>query len=143
MNDPNAGFYIEGFEFTNTKVQSNDPDPGAGGDTTSPASDNDSSSGRGCFIATAAYGSYLEPEVMVLRRFRDQWLQTNWLGQKLVEAYYHYSPPIAEDLAKSEGLRFVTRVGLTPLVYALKALEFMNNSVTKALANVRALWEEE
>ena len=39
--------------------------------------------GGGCFIATAAYGSLLEPHVRILCKFRDQYLLTNGPGKKL------------------------------------------------------------
>jgi hypothetical protein len=76
--------------------------------------------GGACFIATAAYGSYLAPDVKILRDFRDKVLLPYKWGQKFVAAYYHYSPPIADRIASSESLRLVTRIGLSPLVYGLK-----------------------
>lgn len=76
--------------------------------------------GGGCFIATAAYGSYLAPEVMELRRFRDRVLLTNGAGQALVEWYYRVSPPIAAFIADHESLKMAVRLGLTPLVFAAK-----------------------
>ena len=69
-----------------------------------------------CFIATAAYGSYWEPHVKKLRQFRDAYLLTNTLGTRFVEAYYRYSPPIADYIAEYDGLRTVVRIGLAPLV---------------------------
>jgi len=79
-----------------------------------------SSGGGGCFIATAAYGSYLEPEVMVLRGFRDRYLLTNDIGKTFVTYYYKWSPPVADFIKKHESLRLIVRIGLTPLVYGFK-----------------------
>jgi hypothetical protein len=76
-------------------------------------------SGGGCFIATAAYGSYLDPHVMVLREFRDKVLLKNKFGKMFVAFYYKNSPPIADRISKIEALRLATRLALTPVVYAM------------------------
>lgn len=72
--------------------------------------------GGGCFIATAAYGSMLEPQVKLLRLFRDNFLMTNEPGQALVKFYYTYSPPLAEIIRHSRILQATVRVALLPLV---------------------------
>jgi hypothetical protein len=70
----------------------------------------------GCFIATASFGSKLEPAVVLLRQFRDKCLLTNVWGQKFVKFYYHHSPPIAGLIAGSEPLRIFFRVLLLPFI---------------------------
>ncbi|MDB9822916.1 hypothetical protein OAC89_04370 [Deltaproteobacteria bacterium] len=69
-----------------------------------------------CFIATAAYGSLMEPHVMVLREFRDAFLLTNSFGKAFVETYYEHSPPLADFIAKHDVLRTAVRWSLLPLV---------------------------
>ena len=81
-----------------------------------PAATTLSESGGGCFIATAAYGSLMEPHVKLLRQFRDRFLLTNPVGRTFVHLYYTYSPPMAKFISGHEGLRMVVRWSLFPLV---------------------------
>ena len=87
------------------------------GTTVPPAS---SAGGSGCFIATAAYGSYLDPQVVVLRHFRDNVLLKSGPGTAFVAFYYKHSPPIADFIYEHTFLRLLTRWALTPLIFAVK-----------------------
>lgn len=90
---------------------------------TSPATVTSTSGGGGgggCFIATAAFGSYLDPHVMVLRHFRDDVLLQSELGTAFVKFYYKHSPQIADFIAQHDSLRMIMRFALTPLIFAVK-----------------------
>ncbi|PKN16311.1 MAG: hypothetical protein CVU66_01410 [Deltaproteobacteria bacterium HGW-Deltaproteobacteria-23] len=87
---------------------------------TTPTDSGGGGGGGGCFIATAAYGSYLHPEVMALRNFRDKYLLTNLPGRVLVATYYKISPPIADFIKEHESARFIVRILLTPVIFAVK-----------------------
>jgi hypothetical protein len=63
-----------------------------------------------CFIATAAYGSPVAPEVMILRQFRDNVLLCSKLGRAFVNFYYFASPPMAWLISKTRFLRAITRL---------------------------------
>lgn len=90
--------------------------------------------GGGCFIATAAYGSYLHPEVMTLREFRDRYLLTNLPGRAFVDLYYKKSPPLADFIRTHESARFIVRLFLAPIIFGVKHLW-----TTVATASILAL----
>ena len=77
---------------------------------------SDGGGGGGCFIATAAYGSLMEPHVKILRDFRDRFLIGNTVGDSFVRLYYIYSPPIADFIAEHDSLRVMVRISLLPVV---------------------------
>ena len=69
-----------------------------------------------CFIATAAYGSFLDPHVQILRLFRDRYLLSHESGRVFVRLYYHYSPQVAEFIAAQPVLRLLVRFILLPII---------------------------
>lgn len=73
-----------------------------------------------CFIATAAWGSWMDPHVATLRAFRDDVLMHSAPGRSFVAFYYRYSPPLAEFIAGRDYLRAATRLALAPVVFAIE-----------------------
>lgn len=69
-----------------------------------------------CVVATAAFGTPLAAQVDVLRRWRDDVLLRNAIGRSVVGVYDRLSPPTASVIARSGGLRALTRAVLTPFV---------------------------
>ncbi|NQT95384.1 MAG: PKD domain-containing protein [Candidatus Omnitrophica bacterium] len=69
-----------------------------------------------CFIATAAYGTAMADDVVILREFRDKYLIRNSLGREFVWNYYRYSPPVAKFISRRPVLRKIARILLKPLV---------------------------
>jgi len=71
----------------------------------------------GCYVATACYGSYEHPDVLVLRRFRDEQLMASVPGRLFVWSYYAVSPCLARRLARRGRLAgFIRHAVLEPLV---------------------------
>jgi hypothetical protein len=76
---------------------------------------------RFCFIATACYGNYDAPEVLILRQFRDKKLLTTFLGKVLIKFYYSVSPLFARLISKSGLLKKIVRqCFLDPIVNKLR-----------------------
>jgi uncharacterized repeat protein (TIGR01451 family)/CSLREA domain-containing protein len=102
-------------QFTNTaSVQAAETDPNTSNNTADEVTRINCA--KGCFIATAAYGSPMEPHVQSLRVFRDRYLLPNPVGNWFVGLYYQYSPPLAEVLRQHDDLRALVRLGLQPMV---------------------------
>ncbi len=88
-----------------------------------------------CFIASAAYGSSLEPKLKTFRDFRYHILLRHVWGQKFVKAYYNYGPIAARYIYDKPILRAITRGFLWPLYgFSWIALQFgLLNSVLLSL----------
>jgi len=72
--------------------------------------------GKGCFIATAAFGSKYENHVQMLRRFRDLYLMPYKIGRNFVKTYYKHSPFVADFISEHDSLRTMVRFSLIPLL---------------------------
>lgn len=96
------------FHFT---VMLQESGEGAGGD----------SDGNGrCFIATAAFGGDMAPDVLFLKNFRDRCLLANPPGRAFVRLYYTLSPPIAQIISWNRPLRLIARSAIKTTVFGIK-----------------------
>lgn len=82
-------------------------------------SSNDSSKGSGCYVATMVYGSYEAPEVLVLRKFRDNFLTNYSVGRSFIRWYYAHSPSFVARFKHSPMMNNIIRFLLNGLVKLL------------------------
>jgi hypothetical protein len=68
-----------------------------------------------CFIATAAFRDLNSAPLVLLRSFRDQFLEHFSLGRNFVHWYYAWSPDAAEWLIDHPIFRFPVLLALIPL----------------------------
>jgi len=69
-----------------------------------------------CFISTAAFGIREQGKIDVLRIFRDTYLVKTRAGEAFINAYYKYSPPLADYIAERDWLRSLVRILLLPVI---------------------------
>lgn len=75
---------------------------------------------KGCYIATAVYGTYDCPEVWTLRRYRDTILDKTWYGKIFIRIYYKISPSIVKTFGKNSIFNKVCKSRLDKLVKNLQ-----------------------
>lgn len=79
-----------------------------------------SSSSGGCYIATMAYGSYEHPQVLELRKFRDNTLSKSSFGRGFIKTYYKYSPKLVEHLKDKPLVNQTIKSVLNTLIKIIK-----------------------
>ncbi|MCX8202150.1 MAG: hypothetical protein N3H84_08645, partial [Candidatus Caldarchaeum sp.] len=76
-----------------------------------------------CLIATAAFGSELDPSVQMLRQFRDGFVLQTFSGKTFMDVfnafYYSWSPSVAEAEYANPGFRTLVKYSIYPLIGVL------------------------
>lgn len=103
--DFRSHFAANRTSLANLKTQLTNVNTGSGG-----------SSGGNCYIATMAYGDYDHPQVIILRKFRDNVLCKSVLGRSFINFYYRFSPKIVEQLQGKDRLNKLIRFCLDQVV---------------------------
>lgn len=77
----------------------------------------------GCFIASAAMGSFNHPVVVLLREFRDTWLLQRYMGRIFIRYYYIFGPYLAKFIERSILLKRLSYFfTIKPLVWFARVL---------------------
>jgi hypothetical protein len=93
-----------------------------------------------CFIATAAFGSYEDRYVRVLREFRDRVLLPTSLGRSFVDWYYANSPPAAAYIADHDWARWLARTALWPVIGGAAAWLYLQAWQKALLCTIIFAW---
>ncbi len=64
---------------------------------------------EGCYIATMAYGNYDHPQVLVLRKYRDNVLAPSFWGRNFIRFYYCVSPKLVHILKDQQCINRIIR----------------------------------
>lgn len=90
--------------------------------TPEPASTTNAQNSSDCFIATACYGDSLHPDVVKMRRWRDDELRKSAAGRALIGAYCTIGPRFAQCISPhSEVARIIRVYILAPLARHISA----------------------
>ena len=89
-----------------------------------------SSSGGGCLIATASYGSELAPQIQQLRELRDFKLLQTGVGTSFMNEfnsfYYSFSPTIADLERQNPIFKEIVKGAITPMIASFSLLNYVN-----------------
>jgi len=82
-----------------------------------------------CFVATAAFGSTVAPQVVTLRQWRDSYIRKTALGRLFIAFYYFVSPALAKWIANNPRLQRAARMVISPIIWiAARSLRAISNS---------------
>jgi len=86
------------------------------------------SSGGGCLIATATFGSEMAPQVQFLRELRDNTVLQTESGTSFMagfnQFYYSFSPAVADYERENPVFKEAVKITLTPLLTSLTLLQY-------------------
>ena len=74
---------------------------------------------KGCYVATAVYGSYDCPQVWTLRRYRDYTLAETWFGRLFILLYYAISPTLVKWFGETQWFKNMWKPRLDRMVKRL------------------------
>ena len=83
-------------------------------------SSNKKDSSKGCYVATAVYGSYDCPQVWTLRRYRDYTLAESWQGRAFIRTYYAISPTLVKWFGNTNWFKKMWKGTLDRMVTELQ-----------------------
>jgi len=93
-------------------------------------SEEKSSKGGGCLIATATYGSEMALEVQQLREIRDNSLMNSRSGVQFMsmfnDVYYSFSPYIADMERENPLFKETVKLAITPMISSLSILNYVD-----------------
>jgi len=88
-----------------------------------------STNGGGCLIATATYGSEMATEVQQLRELRDNQLLQTESGTAFMstfnDVYYSFSPVISDYERENPYFKEAVKIVITPLISSLSILNYV------------------
>ena len=91
---------------------------------------NQPTSGGGCLIATATFGSELAPQVQQLRELRDTKLLQTQSGTSIMNTfndfYYSFSPYIADYERENLVFKEAVKLTITPMISSLSILNYVD-----------------
>ena len=92
--------------------------------------EKESSSGGGCLIATAAYGSEMAPQIQFLREIRDNTVLQTESGSAFMigfnQFYYSFSPAVADYERENPVFKETVKLALTPMLTSLVILNYVD-----------------
>jgi len=78
-----------------------------------------------CFVATAAFGSPMHPQLKHLRWFRDQILRKHPAGRSFVRWYYQNGPIAAKYIGDKPTWKTAVRAVLYPAIVGIRILQII------------------
>ena len=86
----------------------------------------ESKSGATCFVASTAFGDPNHPDVVYLRRFRDEWLSKRHLGRIFISFYWKLGPKLARMIEPSPRIKRMAKRMIQALVLHIKRAKYLS-----------------